>query len=228
MINAEGASPRWASYPGPTVLTLLLNPSQVPTATLAPASLVAAPDAALPPSSLEYPALLSQGGDDRKALRPIGAVGEGRDSRNPGFTLIELLVVMAIGALLMAVVPPLISAALPGVQLKAAARSMAAGLRLAREEAIRGGRDVAFLLDVEGRSYRVEGDSRQVSLPTGLDLKLEGAASELQDDQVGGVRFYPDGSATGGRVLVSREGRGYQVGVAWLTGRILIAPWDGD
>ncbi len=156
---------------------------------------------------------------------PSGLAG---GSRPKGFTLIELLVVMALGALLIGLVPPMISAAFPGVQLKAAARSTAAGLRLAREEAIRGGHDVAFLLDVEGRSFQVEGDARTVTLPSGFDLKIEGARSEMRDDQVGGVRFYPDGSSTGGRVLLSREGRGYQVGVAWLTGRIAIGDWDGD
>ena len=50
----------------------------------------------------------------------------------------------------------------------------------------------------------------------------------MRDDRVGGVRFYPDGSSTGGRVLISRGGHGYQVGVTWLTGRIAIGRWDGD
>lgn len=145
-----------------------------------------------------------------------------------GFTLVELLVVLALAGFLIGVVPPLIGAAFPGVQLKAAARSTAAGLRLAREEAIRGGHAVAFLLDVEGRRYQVEGDARLVNYPAGLDLKLEGASAEMRDDQVGGVRFFPDGSSTGGRVLISRDGRGYQVGVTWLTGRIALGPWDGD
>jgi general secretion pathway protein H len=135
-------------------------------------------------------------------------------------------VVLALAGLMIGLVPPLIAAAFPGVQIKAATRSTAAGLRLAREEAIRGGRDVAFLLDVQGRRYRVEGDRRTVSLPAGLDLKLEGASSEMRDDRIGGVRFYPDGSSTGGRVLITRDGHGYQVGVAWLTGRIIIGRWD--
>jgi general secretion pathway protein H len=178
--------------------------------------------------------IASEGGAARKALAFVKAPGlpvpRRRVARHcaGGFTLIELIVVLALAALLIGVVPPLIGAAFPGVQLKAAARSTAAGLRLAREEAIRGGRDVAFLLDVEGRRYQVEGDSRAISFPSGLDLKLEGARSEMRDDQVGGVRFYPDGSSTGGRVLISRGGHGYQVGVTWLTGRIAIGPWDGD
>lgn len=158
-----------------------------------------------------------------------------RSAQNPrssapyrGFTLIELLLVLALAGLMIGLVPPLIAAAFPGVQLKAAARSAAAGLRLAREEAIRGGHDVAFLMDVDGRRYQVEGDGRIVSLPSGLDLKLEGARSEVRDDGVGGVRFYPDGSSTGGRVIVSRKGHGYQVGVTWLTGRIAVGRWDGD
>lgn len=145
-----------------------------------------------------------------------------------GFTLLELLVVLAIAALLLAVVPPLFSAALPGVELKAAARRVASGLRLAREEAIRSGRDAAFVLDVEGRAFRVDGPYRVTPLPVGLDLKLEAAESEMQGEGVGAVRFFPDGTSTGGRVVVARGDSGYQVGVHWLTGRIETAPWEED
>ena len=46
-----------------------------------------------------------------------------------GFTLLELLVVLALATLLIALVPPLISAALPGVELKSSARKVAASVR---------------------------------------------------------------------------------------------------
>jgi len=49
--------------------------------------------------------------------------------RQGGFTLLELMVVLAIAAIMMTVVPPLLSSALPGAQLKSAARQLAAGLR---------------------------------------------------------------------------------------------------
>jgi len=170
----------------------------------------------------------------RNSLRPVGAGT--RDSlalclpfppRSRGFTLLELLVVLAIIALILAVTPPLITAAIPGAELKASARQVAAGLRLAREEAIRTGRDVAFTLDLETHSFEVDGRFRRGKLPKGLDLKLEAAETEMLDEHRGAVRFFPDGSSTGGRIILTRHDAGYQVGVQWLTGRIRTAPWEG-
>jgi general secretion pathway protein H len=146
----------------------------------------------------------------------------------PGFTLLELLVVLALATLLLALAPPLITSALPGVELKAAARRVTSGLRLAREEAIRSGRDRAFLIDVEERLIEVEGGYRSTSLPQDLDVKLEAAEQEMISDQAGGVRFFPDGSSTGGRIVLSDGKRGYQIGVQWLTGRIRMTPWNED
>jgi general secretion pathway protein H len=144
----------------------------------------------------------------------------------PGFTLVELLVVLAIGGLLLAVTPPLITAVMPGVELKAAARRTAGGLRLAREIAVAQGQDAAWVLDIEQNRYRIEGDPRSGTLPNGLDLELVAAEEEMQSESVGAIRFYPDGSSSGGRVILKRGETGYQVGVNWLTGRILIAEWE--
>lgn len=143
-----------------------------------------------------------------------------------GFTLVELLVVLAILGLTMAVVPPLIGAALPGVELKGAARRSAAGLRLAREEAIRTGRAAAWTLDIEARAFRITGNHRPGRLPDGIRLRLEAAERELDGEGRGAIRFFPDGSSTGGVFVLERDGRGYQVGVDWLTGRVRLAAWE--
>jgi general secretion pathway protein H len=122
----------------------------------------------------------------------------------------------------------LISKAMPGVELKASARRVAAGLRLAREEAIRSGRDVAFTLDVQARTFEVGRGRPKGRLAEGLELKLEAAEKEMLGDQAGAIRFFPDGSSTGGRVVLALNAKGYQVGVQWLTGRVLLATWEGD
>jgi general secretion pathway protein H len=145
--------------------------------------------------------------------------------------MVELLVVMAIAALLLTAVPPLISAAFPGVELKAAARRTAAALRLARETAIRTGADAALVVDVQERTFALTG-MRTLSLPSQVHVKLNAASREMLDDQRGAVRFFPDGSSTGGVILLTRDtangGAGYQVGVNWLTGRVRMAPWERE
>ena len=153
------------------------------------------------------------------------APGVSRPGRR-GFTLVELLVVMAIAGLLLAVTPPLVSSAFPGVELKAAARRTAGALRLAREIAIAQGRAAAWLVDVEKNRYWIEDDHRSGRIPRGLEIELVAATEEMRSDQVGGIRFYPDGSSSGGRVILKRGDSGYQVGVNWLTGRILVAAWE--
>jgi general secretion pathway protein H len=148
--------------------------------------------------------------------------------RDAGFTLIEIVVVLAIAALLMTTVPPLFDAVMPGVQIKGAARRTAASLRLARDTAIRNGSETALVVDVEARRLELPG-FRPVSLPGDLNLDLEVARREMLNDERGAIRFFPDGSSTGGRIVLSRgegqEATGYQVGVNWLTGRVLTAPW---
>jgi general secretion pathway protein H len=140
-------------------------------------------------------------------------------------------VVLAIAALVLTAVPPLISAALPGVELKAAARRTLSSLRLARETAIRSGGDSVLIVDVEGRRLELPG-YRSIVLPQRIDLKLEAASGEMLDEQRGAIRFFPDGSSTGGRIVLARGDRGaqrgYQVGVTWLTGRVRMAPWESE
>ncbi len=149
----------------------------------------------------------------------------GRQSRDRGFTLVELLVVLAIAAVMMTAMPALFSAAFPGIEMKSAARRTAATLRLARESAIRRGTDTQLLLDLESRRLELQG-YRGLQLPKRLRVRLDAAGSEILDDRRGVIRFFPDGSSTGGRIILAHGDRGYQIGVTWLTGRIQLAPWE--
>jgi general secretion pathway protein H len=159
----------------------------------------------------------------QRAPRPTAA-------RGPGFTLVELLVVLAIAALLMTAIPPLFSAAFPGIELKAAARRTMATLRLARETAIRTGTDTALVVDVEERRLELPG-FKTVFLPHRLRIELNVASREQLDPQRGAIRFFPDGTSTGGVVTLARgDGQaqsGFQVGVNWLTGRVRMAALEG-
>lgn len=141
--------------------------------------------------------------------------------RARGFTLLEVIVVLAIAGIIMAVVlgAPLRSAT--AGDLKASARMLASGLRQAQTTAITTRRDAVMVLDVEAREFRVGSDApRQVS--DKVDLKLYAAQSEVTSERLGAIRFYPDGSSTGGRITVSSGERKYLVDVDWITGRVTI------
>lgn len=143
-------------------------------------------------------------------------------SRHRGFTLVEMLVVMVIMVLAYAMTAPMISAGVSGAELKAAARQIAAGLRKARSEAVARKNEVALTVDVERRQFELSGDKRIYRLPEKIEVSLFTAQSELMDAKTGAIRFYPDGSSTGGRVTLSRGERKYLVDVDWMTGRVKI------
>jgi general secretion pathway protein H len=143
--------------------------------------------------------------------------------RERAFTLLEIIVVLAIGA---AVYFVLLSGPLLGkasaADLKAAARTLASGLRQAQTTAMATRRDAVLTLDVESREFVTTIDPHPRKLPDNLELKLYAAQSEVTSERRGSIRFYPDGSSTGGRITVASGERKYLVDVDWLTGRVSI------
>lgn len=137
-----------------------------------------------------------------------------------GYTLMEVLVVLAIIGLVLAAVPLMVVGSRPGAESRAAAIEVASALRQTRGNAIAGFRSEVFILDTEGHSYRVGAAGPQKSLPEEMALSLYTARSELQDEGAGRIRFFPDGSATGGRVTLALDNRQYVVAVDWLTGSV--------
>ena len=106
--------------------------------------------------------------------------------------------------------------------LKAAARSLASGLRTAQTTAMATRRDALLTLDVESREYVATGEGQSHKLPDNIDVKLDTAQTEVTSEKRGSIRFYPDGSSTGGRITVASGERKYLVDVDWLTGRVSI------
>jgi general secretion pathway protein H len=145
-----------------------------------------------------------------------------RRRRAAGFTLLEMIIVLVIGALAYAVILSVPARGASSADLKSAARTLAAGLRQAQSMAMATRRDALLTVDVEGREFVVSGDPTVRQLARGLELKLYTAQSEVTSEQRGSIRFYPDGSSTGGRITVAAGERKFLVDVDWLTGRVAI------
>ena len=148
-------------------------------------------------------------------------------SNDKGFTLVELLVVLGIIALLLTLASPMISRGLPGAALKTAASDIAQGLRRTQSAAITGNAEAVFSLDTEARSFSAGRAARRQALPEEISLRLIVGEQEIEGS-AGGIRFFPDGSSTGGRVSLTLGDRTVDVSVDWLTGRVRLRDGDGD
>ena len=142
--------------------------------------------------------------------------------REAGVTLIELLVVLTLMAILAAIAVPMLGSGVSNSELKSAARKVAAGLRMARDDAVATRLDTRLVLDLERRTFQIERDSHVHALPRELEVKLFTAQNDIVSDHVGAIRFYPDGGSTGGRVTLAAGERKFEVDVDWLTGRVAI------
>jgi general secretion pathway protein H len=96
--------------------------------------------------------------------------------------------------------------------MRAAAADVAGALRRARGRAIALDRPVLVVVDAARGSLSVDG-LPPVRLPAGVGLSA--AARDIS--------FAPDGSTSGGRVMLADGARRVLVGVDWLTGRVSIA-----
>ena len=139
-----------------------------------------------------------------------------------GFTLIELVVVLAIAALLLAIVLPFGFNRHGHDELAGGAREIAGALRLARSRAILTNQPVRFLVDIENGFYRPPGASAAHAVPTGSRISLYTAQEEQLNGTTGAIRFFPDGSSTGGGVGLSSATERYDILVDWLTGGVSI------
>ena len=140
--------------------------------------------------------------------------------KSTGFTLLELLIVLVIAAALVALVPPAINRVLPGVKLKGASQEMASAIRFLRGWSVSQGQQGVFLLDLEKKHYTITPREKVYEIPQGAELKMVAASDEAEGEQQGGIRFFPDGSSSGGRITLSGGGKSHQIDVDWLTGRV--------
>jgi len=138
-----------------------------------------------------------------------------------GFTLFELLVVLAIIGLIVALIPGFMLRSQPRLDVSVAARAIADGLRRTQSDAVASNRPQVFALDVAEHLFRA-GDATPVRIDRALALSFRAARAELQGERVGQIRYFPDGSSTGGQISIAREGWQADVRSDWLTGLVWV------
>lgn len=142
-----------------------------------------------------------------------------REHAQRGFSLLELMAVLVLVAIAVTVASVSISNSLGSAKIQAASRDLVAALRYTRGQAIVKGEQKTLDVDLEAMSYTAPGRAA-VKFPDKIEVKLLTAQNELIHEKAGRIRFYPDGSSTGGHVSIIAGTREWRVNVGWLTGEV--------
>jgi general secretion pathway protein H len=140
-------------------------------------------------------------------------------AKESGFTLLELLVVLAILALATALIPPFLNGGKDAAAFRSSVREVATALRETRNLAIARNRSETFTVDIGHSQYRVANGAPR-SIPKGIAISLLTVTQEVIADETASIRFFPDGSSTGGHVTFVQGKRRSDVLVDWLSGQV--------
>lgn len=139
-----------------------------------------------------------------------------------GFTLIEMLAVIALIAIAVTVTAVSLRGRARG-ELQASAQRVAAGLRDTRTRAMASGKPQWFTVDLRGHAWVAPGRGAR-PFPADADVRVTSAAEESAGEAgVARIRYFPDGSSSGGNVVLSDKGRTARVDVDWLTGAVTVS-----
>ena len=150
---------------------------------------------------------------------PMQSVLPNRVHAPRGFTLLEMLMVIALIAVIAGMTVGLLGVGRSGRVLRGASHDLATELRYTRAQALITGEPQRFEMDLDQRTWTAA-SNHHGSLPPTIKISFDGVRQEQIDPRHAAIRFFPDGSATGGRINLRTQGVGWRVDVRWLTGEV--------
>lgn len=137
----------------------------------------------------------------------MSGIRAGRTAES-GFTLLEMLLVLGLLALMAGLAMPLARRQSTETGLKTTALQLVSLMRSARGAAIRDNAEKTLVLDGAGRRFRVAGLTASRPIGAGIEARLAAP-----------MRFFADGSASGGKAILTAGAEVAEIRLDALTGQ---------
>lgn len=146
-------------------------------------------------------------------------------SSSRGFTLIELMVVLIILGIASSMIFMSVGKGMLGARGRGLLKAFSKKLTEARAMSIGQGRPVYFLIYGDERAFGIEGKGRE-EIPEDVEVRGEGVKD--YDDGVYAICFFPDGSTSGGAIILSMpDGKEYRFEIDRFFGAIKLIGGEG-
>ncbi|WET08782.1 MULTISPECIES: prepilin-type N-terminal cleavage/methylation domain-containing protein [unclassified Pseudomonas] len=131
-----------------------------------------------------------------------------------GFTLLEMLAVILLISLAVGLLGLGARQAVQAANERRVVGQMVDALRTTRAGAIVSGRAARTEFDLQRLTFQAPGRAPH-AWPASLQVTLHSA-----EQVASAVEFYPDGSSTGGNLLLANGSRRWRIDIGWLTGSV--------
>ena len=139
---------------------------------------------------------------------------------NKGFSLLELLIVLFILLLGTGAIGLKIGSGNDATEHQSVARDLVSALRFAKGQALISREETTVNIDLNENSYTVSKRDKVFTIPDTIALTVVTAQEEMAGEGLANIRFFPDGSSSGGRVKLERNSVNWQIDINWLTGQV--------
>ena len=137
-----------------------------------------------------------------------------------GFTLLELLLVLVVVIMGFSVIGLNISSGNDATEHQSTARDLVSALRFAKGQALISHKETTVDLDLNENTYTVSDRDKVFAIPDTIALTVVTAQDEMTGKGLASIRFFPDGSSSGGRIKLERSAVTWQIDINWLTGQV--------
>ena len=138
-----------------------------------------------------------------------------------GFTLLELIIVILLITLMVGLSAVFFANTLPSGKFNATAREIASTIRQARHLAQLNGEKQIITIDLDSRSYGIEGRGKK-NLPSGIDIKvIDPLAGDITSDTYH-MAFHATGGTEGGTIVLWNSSRAAHINIDPVAGAVII------